>query len=76
MAGQFQPALRVTPAIPWLRVCRIPIAAVRLLVNHYLEVENRIWALGDCALVPDPRSEGFHPPIAQHAAASGNAPAG
>src|SRR5262249_40904033 len=30
-----------------------------------------VWALGDCALVPDPRSGGFHPPTAQHALREG-----
>jgi NADH:ubiquinone reductase (H+-translocating) len=25
-----------------------------------------VWALGDCAAVPDSRSGGFHPPTAQH----------
>jgi NADH dehydrogenase len=26
-----------------------------------------VWALGDCALVPDTRTGGAHPPTAQHA---------
>lgn len=26
-----------------------------------------VWALGDCAAVPDERTGGFHPPTAQHA---------
>src|SRR5262249_8592509 len=26
-----------------------------------------IWALGDCAMVPNSRTGGFHPPTAQHA---------
>jgi NADH dehydrogenase len=30
-----------------------------------------VWALGDCALVPDPRTGGFHPPTAQHALRQG-----
>lgn len=40
----------------------------RLLVSEFLEVENwpGVWALGDCAAVPDPRTGGFHPPTAQH----------
>jgi len=51
----------------------LPNRAGRLLVNDYLEVENApgIWALGDCALVPNPRSKGFHPPTAQHALRQG-----
>jgi NADH:ubiquinone reductase (H+-translocating) len=41
----------------------------RLLVTTRLEVQGRpgIWALGDCAAVPDGRKGGFHPPTAQHA---------
>lgn len=40
----------------------------RLRVNEYLEIAGRpgIWALGDCAAVPNQRG-GFHPPTAQHA---------
>ncbi len=41
----------------------------RLLVTEFLEVQGRpgIWALGDCAAIPDRRKGGFHPPTAQHA---------
>ncbi len=41
----------------------------RLLVTEYLEVQGRpgIWALGDCAAIPDQRKGGFYPPTAQHA---------
>ena len=41
----------------------------RLRVNEYLEIADRprIWALGDCAAVPDEQRGGFHPPTAQHA---------
>jgi NADH dehydrogenase len=44
----------------------------RVVVNEYLEVPGRpgLWALGDCALVPDGRG-GFHPPTAQHALRQG-----
>jgi NADH dehydrogenase len=40
----------------------------RLLVDRGLALEGRddVWALGDCAMVPDP-SGGFAPPTAQHA---------
>jgi NADH dehydrogenase len=40
----------------------------RLLVNDSLELEGwaGVWALGDCAAVPDPRTGQFHPPTAQH----------
>jgi NADH:ubiquinone reductase (H+-translocating) len=41
----------------------------RLLVTEGLEVQGwpGIWALGDCAAIPDRRKGGFHPPTAQHA---------
>jgi NADH:ubiquinone reductase (H+-translocating) len=41
----------------------------RVLVDEFLRVPgfDGVWALGDCALVPDPRTGGFHPPTAQHA---------
>ncbi len=41
----------------------------RVLVDDHLRVGGfpGVWALGDCALVPDPRTGGFHPPTAQHA---------
>jgi NADH:ubiquinone reductase (H+-translocating) len=32
---------------------------------------DNVWALGDCALVPEPYSEGFCPPTAQHAIRQG-----
>jgi NADH dehydrogenase len=41
----------------------------RVLVNEYLEVPGwpGVWALGDCAMVPDRNTGAFHPPTAQHA---------
>lgn len=42
----------------------------RVVVNEYLEVPDLpgVWALGDCALIPDPLNPGkFYPPTAQHA---------
>jgi NADH:ubiquinone reductase (H+-translocating) len=41
----------------------------RLLVDEHLEVQGwpGVWALGDCAAVPDQQKGGFHPPTAQHA---------
>ena len=47
----------------------------RLRVNEFLEVEGyeSVWAVGDCAAVPDARHPGkFHPPTAQHALRQGN----
>jgi NADH:ubiquinone reductase (H+-translocating) len=45
----------------------------RLCVNEFLEVEAwpGVWALGDCALVPNKRAGTFHPPTAQHALREG-----
>ena len=45
----------------------------RVLVNEYLEVPGwpGLWALGDCALVPDRKTGTFHPPTAQHALREG-----
>jgi NADH dehydrogenase len=41
----------------------------RIKVNEFLEIEKwpGVWAVGDGALVADPRTGGFHPPTAQHA---------
>ena len=49
----------------------------RLRVNEFLEVEKwpGVWALGDCALIPDSRTGGWHPPTAQHAIREGKAAA-
>jgi NADH dehydrogenase len=45
----------------------------RVLVNEYLEIPEwpGVWALGDCALVPDRRTGQFYPPTAQHALREG-----
>lgn len=45
----------------------------RILVNEYLEVPGwpGVWALGDCAMVPDHKTGAFHPPTAQHALREG-----
>jgi NADH dehydrogenase len=45
----------------------------RLLVNEYLEAPDwpGVWALGDCALVPDRNTGAFYPPTAQHALRQG-----
>jgi NADH dehydrogenase len=45
----------------------------RILVNEYLEVPGwpGVWALGDCAVVPDRKTGKAHPPTAQHALREG-----
>ncbi|HTW93319.1 MAG TPA: NAD(P)/FAD-dependent oxidoreductase, partial [Tepidisphaeraceae bacterium] len=56
---------------------KLPCAAEkgRIKVNEFMEVEKwpGVWALGDCALVPDPLTGGHHPPTAQHAIREGKA---
>jgi len=50
----------------------------RLVVNGYMEVPEwpGVWALGDCALVPDPATGRPYPPTAQHALRQGAVLAG
>jgi len=45
----------------------------RLKVDEMLRVPGHqgIWALGDCALVPDHKTGQYHPPTAQHALREG-----
>lgn len=45
----------------------------RVLVSECLDVPEwpGVWALGDCALVPDRKIGTFHPPTAQHALREG-----
>ncbi len=45
----------------------------RLLVDDTLEVPQwpGVWAVGDCALIPDRKRSGFYPPTAQHAIRQG-----
>jgi NADH:ubiquinone reductase (H+-translocating) len=45
----------------------------RLMVNEHLEVQgaDRVWALGDCAAVPNAATGGLQPPTAQHALREG-----
>jgi NADH dehydrogenase len=45
----------------------------RLIVDEMLRVPDwpGVWALGDCALVPDRKTGQYHPPTAQHALREG-----
>ena len=45
----------------------------RLIANEFLEVPDwpGVWALGDCALIPDPKTGKPYPPTAQHALREG-----
>jgi NADH dehydrogenase len=58
---------------PLLEKLPCPKERGRLLVNEFLEVPDwpGVWALGDCALVPDRQSGKFYPPTAQHALREG-----
>jgi NADH:ubiquinone reductase (H+-translocating) len=58
---------------PLVAASRLPKMRERILVDEHLGVQGfpRVWALGDCALIPDPKTGGFHPPTAQHAIREG-----
>jgi NADH dehydrogenase len=58
---------------PLVAALPVPKRGGRVLVDETLQVPDwpGAWAVGDCALVPDPRSGGFHPPTAQHALRQG-----
>ncbi|WP_413936470.1 NAD(P)/FAD-dependent oxidoreductase [Nitrospira sp. BLG_1] len=58
---------------PLLDTLPCPKARGRVLVNEYLEVPewSGVWALGDCALVPNGKTGEYHPPTAQHALREG-----
>ena len=58
---------------PILEFVECPKERGRIKVNAHLEVEgvDGVWALGDCALVPDPATGKFCPPTAQHASREG-----
>lgn len=45
----------------------------RIVTNEFLEVPGSpgVWALGDCAMIPDPRTGKAYPPTAQHALRQG-----
>jgi len=51
----------------------VPKSGGRILVNEYLEVKEfpGVWALGDCASIPDRKTGGCYPPTAQHAIREG-----
>jgi NADH dehydrogenase len=45
----------------------------RVSTNEYLEVPDfpGLWAVGDCAMIPDPKTGKAYPPTAQHALRQG-----
>jgi NADH:ubiquinone reductase (H+-translocating) len=66
-----------TAAHPLLTALPVPNDRGRIKVDEFLQVPGLagLWAVGDCALVPDPLTGGFHPPTAQHAIREGRAAA-
>jgi NADH dehydrogenase len=62
-----------TAANPLLATLPCQTKGGRLVVNECLEVPGwpGVWALGDCALIPDRRTGGYHPPTGQHALREG-----
>ncbi len=56
-------------------IAGLPIADKRgrIEVNEFMEVPDHpgVWALGDCAVIPDPHSDKPYPPTAQHAIREG-----
>lgn len=55
-------------ANPLLRTLGLPCdAAGRVVTDEYLRVSDGVWAIGDCAAVPDLVTGGLCPPTAQHA---------
>jgi NADH dehydrogenase len=63
--------VRPSPLIKQIEVERVR-GDHRLPVNEYLQVRGHdtLWAVGDCALVPDPGGA-YQPPTAQHAVRQG-----
>jgi NADH:ubiquinone reductase (H+-translocating) len=59
---------------PLIAMLPVPKRNGRIVVDAYLGVEGwpGLWAVGDCALVSNPRTGGFYPPTAQHALREGN----
>ena len=64
--------VRPSPLIRTIEVPRPQGGDHRLPVNEYLQVlgYGTLWAIGDCALVPEPGG-GYQPPTAQHAIRQG-----
>ena len=58
---------------PTINLIDCPKEHGRLKVNEFLNVETmpRVWAAGDCALIPDVTTGQFYPPTAQHALRQG-----
>ncbi|HWN98420.1 MAG TPA: NAD(P)/FAD-dependent oxidoreductase [Blastocatellia bacterium] len=70
--GSFIWAAGVAPN-PLIDSLDVPKERGRIRVNEFLEVENlaNVWALGDCAHIPNPETGKPHPLTAQHAVREG-----
>src|SRR5206468_10543689 len=75
---RFSPARELMICLGWMRLYQtiLPIQKERgrVLVNEFLQIPDwpGVWAVGDCAFVPDVRQPGkSHPPTAQHAIREG-----
>ena len=66
-----------TVAHPMLAELPLPSERGRIKVDQFLQVPgfSGLWAVGDCALIPDTLTGGFQPPTAQHAIREGRAAA-
>jgi NADH:ubiquinone reductase (H+-translocating) len=64
-----------TTAHPMLAALPLPNERGRIKVDEFLQVPglSGLWAVGDCALIPDPLTRGFQAPTAQHAIREGRA---
>jgi NADH:ubiquinone reductase (H+-translocating) len=64
-----------TVAHPMLAALPLPNERGRIKVDEFLQVPGftGLWAVGDCALIPDTLTGGFQPPTAQHAIHEGRA---
>jgi len=62
-----------TSANPLVTKLPLQLERGRVVADAHLRVPGRlgVWALGDCALVPNPRTGQPHPPTAQHALRQG-----
>lgn len=65
-------AAGVAPS-PLIASLGVPTERGRIRVNEFLEIEGveNVWALGDCAFIPNPQTGKPHPPTAQHAVREG-----
>jgi NADH dehydrogenase len=58
---------------PLIASLGVPTERGRIRVDEFLAVEGleNVWALGDCAHIPNPQTGKPHPPTAQHAVREG-----